>query len=59
MKRILGEIQDGTFARDWLLENRVNAPHFKAIRRKERGHLVETVGRGLRKLMSWINSKEV
>ena len=59
MKRILAEIQDGTFAREWLLENKVNAPAFKAKRRQERAHLVETVGRGLRKLMSWINAKEV
>jgi ketol-acid reductoisomerase len=59
MKRILAEIQDGRFARDWLLENRVNAPSFKAMRRKERMHPVEVVGRGLRKLMSWINAKEV
>jgi ketol-acid reductoisomerase len=59
MKRILEEIQDGRFAREWLLENRVHAPAFKAMRRRESGHLVETVGRGLRKLMSWINAKEV
>jgi ketol-acid reductoisomerase len=59
MKRILAEIQDGSFARDWLLENRVNAPSFKAMRRKERSHPVEVVGRGLRKLMAWINAKEV
>jgi ketol-acid reductoisomerase len=59
MKRILTEIQDGRFAREWLLENRVNAPAFKAMRRRERNHIVETVGRGLRRLMSWINAKEV
>jgi ketol-acid reductoisomerase len=59
MKRILAEIQDGRFARDWLLENRVNAPSFKAMRRQERSHPVEVVGRALRKLMSWINAKEV
>jgi ketol-acid reductoisomerase len=59
MKRILEEIQDGRFAREWLLENRVNAPAFKALRRKEQAHPVEAVGRGLRKLMSWINAKEV
>ncbi len=59
MKRILEEIQNGSFAREWLLENKVNAPGFKAMRRKERAHLVEKVGRGLRKLMSWINAKEV
>jgi ketol-acid reductoisomerase len=59
MKRILDEIQDGRFAREWILENKAGAPAFKAMRRRERGHLVETVGRGLRRLMSWINAKEV
>ena len=59
MKRILEEIQDGRFAREWILENKANAPSFKAIRRRERNHLVEQVGRGLRRLMSWINAKEV
>ena len=59
MKRILAEIQNGQFAREWLLENRVSAPAFKALRRQERAHPVEVVGRGLRKLMSWINAKEV
>jgi ketol-acid reductoisomerase len=59
MKRILTEIQDGSFAREWILENKANAPSFKAIRRKERAHPVEMIGRQLRKLMSWINAKEV
>jgi ketol-acid reductoisomerase len=59
MKRILLEIQDGHFAREWILENKANAPSFKALRRRERNHLVEQVGRGLRRLMSWINAKEV
>ncbi|MFI4876143.1 MAG: ketol-acid reductoisomerase [Blastopirellula sp. JB062] len=59
MKRVLTEIQDGTFARDWILENRAGAPRFKAIRRRERDHQVEQVGKRLRKLMTWIDSKEV
>jgi ketol-acid reductoisomerase len=59
MKRILAEIQDGRFAREWILENKANAPSFKAQRRKERSHPVEIIGRQLRKLMSWINAKEV
>ena len=37
MKRILEEIQNGSFAREWLLENKVNAPAFKAMRRREIG----------------------
>jgi ketol-acid reductoisomerase len=58
MKKILGEIQSGQFARDWLLENRVNQASFKAIRRREREHQIEKVGRDLRKMMKWINAKE-
>ena len=58
MKRILGEIQDGSFAREWLLENQVRAPGFHAIRRHWRGHQVEEVGKRLRKLMTWIDAKE-
>ena len=59
MKRILAEIQNGSFAREWILENKANAPAFKATRRRERAHPIEEVGRKLRSLMSWIKSKEV
>ena len=59
MKRILEEIRSGRFAREWILENKANAPSFKALRRRERAHPVEEIGRRLRKLMSWINAKEV
>ena len=59
MKRILTEIQNGQFARDWLLENKANQASFKAIRRREREHMIETVGRKLRKMMKWIDSKEM
>jgi ketol-acid reductoisomerase len=59
MKKILHEIRSGQFARDWILENKANAASFKATRRSERTHPIEEVGRKLRKLMPWINSKEV
>ena len=59
MKKILEEIQNGQFAREWILENKANAPAFKAIRRRERNHGIEVVGRQLRRLMSWIKAKEV
>ena len=59
MKRILAEIQNGHFAREWILENRAGAPAFKAMRRKEHELPIEQVGRRLRGLMSWIDSKEV
>ena len=59
MKRMLAEIQSGEFARQWILENKAGAPAFKAMRRREREHGVEKIGRELRKLMSWIDEKEV
>ena len=59
MKRILEEVQDGSFAREWILENKANAPSFKASRRRERAHPIEDIGRQLRRLMSWIDAKEV
>jgi ketol-acid reductoisomerase len=59
MKKILTEIQNGDFARQWILENKAGAPSFKAVRRRERNHPVEQVGKELRKMMSWIQEKEV
>ncbi len=59
MRRVLEEIQSGKFAKDWILENRAGAPSFKATRRRDRQHPVEQVGRKLRKLMTWIDEKEV
>lgn len=59
MKKILTEIQNGDFARQWILENKAGAPSFKAIRRRERNHPVEQVGKELRKMMTWIKSKDV
>lgn len=58
MKRILEEIQNGQFAREWILENKAGAPSFKAVRRRERELPIEKVGRQLRGLMSWIESRE-
>ncbi|MBE7444543.1 MAG: ketol-acid reductoisomerase [Planctomycetia bacterium] len=59
MKRILSEIQSGQFAREWILENQAGRPVFNALEKKDRGHLIEKVGRELRKMMKWINAKEV
>jgi ketol-acid reductoisomerase len=59
MKKILHEIRSGQFARDWILENKAGAPSFKAMRRSERSHPIEEVGRRLRRLMPWIKAKEV
>jgi ketol-acid reductoisomerase len=54
MKRILSEIQDGSFAREWILENQAKRPFFNAKRRMESEHPIEVVGRELRKMMSWL-----
>ena len=59
MKKILDEIRTGQFARDWILENRAGAASFKSRRRLARQHQIEEVGARLRRLMSWIDSKEV
>ncbi len=53
MKQVLKEIQNGTFARNWLVENKVNRPYFNARRRTETEHQIEKVGAELRKMMSW------
>lgn len=57
MKNVLTEIQDGTFARNWILENQANRPGFNAIRRIEKEHEIEKVGKELRKMMSWSDRK--
>ena len=52
MKQVLTEIQDGTFAKKWLLENQVGRPTFNAMRRMEAEHPIEKVGKELREMMS-------
>lgn len=54
MKEILKEIQDGTFAREWILENMAGRPVFNALRKQQASHPIEEVGRRLRSMMSWI-----
>ena len=58
MKEILSEIQDGTFARNWLVENQVNRPYFNAKRRQEKTLQIETVGEDLRKMMPWVKKRQ-
>jgi len=59
MRKILREIQTGKFAREWILENKAGAAAFKSMRRLERQTELEAVGKKLRKLMAWIDAKEV
>lgn len=53
MKKVLGEIQDGTFAREWIVENMTGRPYFNARRKAETTSPVEEVGKELRNMMSW------
>jgi len=59
MRCMLGEIQDGTYAREWILENQAGRPFFNSMRRSEQNHLIEVVGRKLRAMMPWLNAKEI
>ena len=53
MQRILAEIQDGRFAREWLAENKAGRPNFERMRQADRDHPIEQVGRKLRAMMPW------
>lgn len=54
MKKILQEIQDGAFAREWILECKANKPVFNALTKKGERHLIEEVGAKLRAMMPWL-----
>ncbi len=58
MKQILREIQDGTFAKEWILENQAGQVSFKALREKYHSHLIEQVGEKLRDMMPWLKEKK-
>jgi ketol-acid reductoisomerase len=58
MKKILGEVQSGQFAKEWILENQANRPQFNALRKKDQQHLIEKVGKELRGMMPWIKPKK-
>lgn len=57
MKRVLQDIQNGEFAKGWILENQANRPMFNAINRREQQHPIEVVGRELRSMMPFIQNK--
>ena len=57
MKKVLTQIQDGTFARNWILENKMGRSHFNACRRIEGDHQLESVGAELRKMYKWNDEK--
>jgi ketol-acid reductoisomerase len=57
MKELLGEIQSGSFAREWIAENQAGQENFKRMREEQAGHQVEVVGRDLRSQMAWIDTE--
>jgi len=57
MRQVLSEIQDGSFAREWLLENKVGRPSMNALRRLNAEHPIEKVGAELRAMMPWLKQK--
>lgn len=54
MAQILAEVQDGSFAREWILENRAGRPVYNALKRRDANHLIEKVGKELRQMMPWL-----
>ena len=59
MKQMLKDIQTGKFAKDWILENQAGRPYFYTMRKKESEHLIEKVGKELRKMMPWLKERNV
>ena len=59
MRELLSNIRDGSFAREWIAENDSGLPHFKSTRSAETHHRIEDVGRSLRRMMTFVNAKEV
>ena len=59
MRQLLRDVQDGSFAREFVLENRSGAPVMKALRRRSREHPIERVGARLREMMPWIRERRL
>ena len=59
MQQILADIQSGAYAEEWIEENAMGRPWFNAVRARERDSQLEQVGRDLRRMMPWINPREV
>ena len=57
MEEMLAEVQDGTFAREWILENQAKRPVYNALKRMDEEHLIEKVGKELRAMMPWLKKK--
>ena len=56
MKKVLADIQDGSFAKEWIAENDEGRPRFNVLREENAGHPIEKVGKDLRGMMPWLKS---
>jgi ketol-acid reductoisomerase len=57
MREILGEIQSGDFAREWIAENKAGQENFQRMREEQKGHQIEREGKELRSMMPWIDQE--
>ena len=58
MREVLAQIQDGTFAKEWITENDEGRPRFDRLREENAGHPIESVGRELRGMMSFLSDSD-
>ncbi|MCU4749437.1 ketol-acid reductoisomerase [Streptomyces sp. JH002] len=58
MRRVLADIKDGTFANNWMAEYNAGLPKYNEYKKADEDHLLETTGRDLRKLMSWVDDQD-
>ncbi|MEE8574553.1 MAG: ketol-acid reductoisomerase, partial [Thermodesulfobacteriota bacterium] len=59
MKKILGEIQSGSFAKEWIAENEAGRPNFDAMNKAQEAHPIEKVGDKLRSMMPWLKKGKI
>jgi len=59
MRELLSAVRNGSFARGWIAENRAGRPTFESRRARESGHQIETVGRAIRRMMPFLDAKDV
>jgi ketol-acid reductoisomerase len=59
MKQVLTEIQDGTFAKNWIAECEAGKPNFKKLEAQDDNHTIEKVGEELRSMMSWLKDNKI
>jgi len=56
MRQILAEVQTGSFAREWILENQAGRPVYNALKKMDAEHQIEIVGKKLRSMMPWLKA---